>query len=222
MILPQAPYIPIDVASLSAVREILGDTDPNSPVFTDFRLGNAMRDNRRTVLFRDPAYTATGVVPYVLFSGYRGRVPLNLTNVEESLLQPEPDRASYQALPYFRHWDNQSAIIVWRNGVTQHPDDLVFPAQSYSVSYVEGRITFTDSVTNDWESINASCSYYPIYRIARQVLSAHYAQMLQGATSVKLSNDAWSYPSVKERLAMINAVLADFVPKTIRRNKRMY
>lgn len=218
MPLTQTYSLNIDLGVLSTLRSILFDTDETAFQFSDQHLIAALTDNRRTVLFRDPAYTATGIVPYVLFSAFRARVPLNDSNLTDTHLIPDMDGQSYQARPAMRHWDSTSSVIVWRNGVKQDP---TLTNSAYTIDYPAGRVSFTNITLSDWESINASFSYFPLYRIARQLI----AQLIGSNAPIigeKIGLDAWTYAGLMDRLHALDTVLADFAPTVIRRNKRVY
>jgi len=202
----------IDPACVGALREVLDDS--NQTVFSSIRIATAMRDNRRTVMFRDPAYASSGINPYY---SYRGRIPTPANDTETSVLQAEGDLRSYQAKPYFRHWDSNGPVVVWRNGVQKTL------TTDYAVDYAEGRVIFTSDV-QDWETITVTASYYPIYFIARLLLLQQIAsaQGDGGKLSDQAGDDSWTYAAIKDRIQVLDQLTAAMAPRTIRREVKLY
>lgn len=214
----QAAHLTIDPEPLQSLREILGDTDPGVVQFTEQRLIDALRDNRAVVLFRDPGYASSGVNPYLW---YRGKVHVPGTNPDYSLMQAEPDQATFQAQRFVRHWDSQSAVRVWRNGVEKTNSG------DFSINYPEGRITFNNTATNttpvrDWETINCSFAYYRIYHAARMVIATELATAAEYGSTIKLGEDTFNLGGLRDQLYMIDRVIAEMTPPNVRSSRKVY
>lgn len=203
----------IDADALDALRLLLIDTDRNSPTFPTDRLTLALRDNRRTVLFRDPGYAASGVNPYLW---YRGKTHVPESDPDTSQLISEQDKRNFQAPNYFRHWDSNGTVQVWVNGV------LKTISTDYTVDYAQGRVTFTADV-NDWQAVNVTASYFRIYHAARSVLLWRASQ--QGNNLVSWTDgDGVSehYGSIKEAIAAMDAAIGEMTNRNVRFARRMY
>jgi len=189
--------------------------DTSAPyIVSDDKLRTVMRDSRRTVMFRDPAYASSGINPYYT---YRGRIPVPANDTETSVLQAQGDLRTYQAKPYYRHWDANGTVLVWWNGVQKTI------TTDYDVNYLEGRVVFTSDV-QDWEMITVTASYYPVYFISRQILLQQMASAQGGGAKLsdQAGDDKWTYAGIKDRIFALDQMVASMAPRTIRREMKLY
>lgn len=207
----QQTHEQIDAEVIQSLRELLRDTDASNPQYSDALLVDTLRDHRRTVLYRDPGYASSGVNPYLW---YRGKVHVPPTDPDYSLLQAEPDRLTFQAHRFCRHWDSLQPVRVWQNGVAKTL------TTDYTVSFAEGRITFTYTV-NDWETVNASFCYYRLYHAARQCVLGRLSQPTR-LHSWKEGDVAEMYDGLRDLLSALDAMIGEMIPANVRWEKRWY
>ena len=204
----------IDADALNALRAILVDNDPANYAYTDARLVQALRDNRETVMYRNPMFQTPSVYPFPILMYGRGRTPLNKSNTVESHLHPEPGLRAYQAARYCRHWDSQQPASVYQNGV------LKVLTTDYTVDYPEGRVTFVADV-QDYEPVTASYCYYKVYHAAKDCLLWRLAKgnALISWTDADASEH---YGTVKEALQALSYAIGSMSPSTVARRDRVY
>jgi hypothetical protein len=212
--MPQASPITIDSDVYQSLRELLGDTDPAAPLFTEARLTDALRDGRRTVLYRDPAYCGSGVFAFFGATLPRRTVPIPETDLAASTLRAEPGLRSFQAQAPYRHWDSSLLATIWRSG------EMQTLTTDYTLNYAEGRVTFVSDIP-DYEPVNASFCYYPIYRIAKSLLLAKLAAEKQ-IDGERHDTDSYTYEQVETRIRAIDEVLADVSPRNVAVVRRLY
>ncbi len=208
--MPEAEELAVCPYALEDLREILCDTDPDAYTYEDARLEQALRDNRRVYLFRDPGFASSGVNPFLW---YRGKVHVPPTNPDDTLLQAEPGLRCFQAARHVRHWDSEAAVDVWQNGVKKTAET------DYALNHREGRVTFTYDV-HDWETVNASFACYRIYHAARDVLAGDLGRRRE--VSIKLSDNSYTFAPIKDALYALDRLIGNMTPQTVRSGKKLY
>lgn len=209
----------VDPQIIQALREILVDTDSTSQLYSEQRLIEALRVNRVTVRVRDPYLFTAGVYAR---HRYFAPVPVPWSDIPESLLQPEPGGASFQAAPFRRYWDPQqgSNIEVWLLGVKQ-----VYNTD-YTVDWLNGRVTFQNSPSitlpvDDWKPVQAGYSYYRIWHAARQVVAGQVATGRE--VQVRFgSRESVTLASPSEVLKLLDALIAEMSPTTVTWHRKTY
>lgn len=198
-----------DERALKALMNILGDT--SFSIYDASYCRQVLLENRQSYIFRNPAFSSSGINPWLF---YRGQVHVAPTNPDYTLLEAETDGFNYIAHKFVRHWDAGSPPQIWRNGV------LKTITTDYTVDYQNGRVTFLTTVS-DWETVNASFIAYRIYHAAQSVLVAALSGS-NGAVMVKQDNIEYDYGDIKSRLEAIQTMVANNCPANIRIDRKMY
>ncbi len=206
----EAAALTICPYAMGDLRAILADEDASDYAYTAGRLEQALRDNRSTVLFRNPGFASSGVNPFLW---YRGKVHVPPTNPDDSLLQAEAGLRAFQAARHLRHWDSRGTVYVWQNGV------LKTATTDYSVNHREARVTFTYDV-QDWETVNASFSQYRIYHAARDVLMLELGR--KRLVGLKLTDNNYTFADPAEAIRALDTVIANMTPALIKPGKKLY
>lgn len=201
--------VAVDNTSLNALMLILGDAS-----FTTYDSSYCMQvmlEFRQSVIFRNPAYSSSGINPWLF---YRGQVHVAPTNPDYTLLEAEPDGFSFSAHRFTRHWDPSQPPQVWLNGV------LKTITTDYTVDYVNGRVTFLTAIS-DWQTVNASFVTYKIYHAAQQILLSALAGS-QGVMSVEQGDIKYDYGDLRAKLKVVQSIIGNNVPSNLRINRKMY
>ena len=217
---PVLAPLAIDADAIASLRDIL--VDPDATLYPDFTILRALRDNRALMLYRDPVYSSGSIYPFQTILRARQRIPVTPTDPWNSQLLPEPDGKTWQAQPHVRHWDSQTPVYVWMNGVLQTAALYALSADPFAVDFPSGRVQFTYSgllPTYDYQTVNATFAYYKVYDAARQILLGTMGSNAQ--VSIKLS-DVVVGISIKDAIDALDQLIATMQPAAVPVERRLY
>lgn len=209
----------VDPSILASLRELLQDTDSTHFTWTDSRLTEALRVHRETIRVRDPFLFTAGVYAR---HRYFAPVPVPWSDIPETLLQPEPGGASFQAAPFRRYWDPSQGenVEVWVLGVKQQY------GLDYQVDWMNGRVTFQNSPNiqlpvDDWKPVQAGYSYYRMRHAMRDVIAGSLAT--NPVLQVKFgANEAVQQMPASEILKALQVLIAEETPDFIAFQRKTY
>jgi hypothetical protein len=199
----------INEEAITAIRNILGDTDESCPVYAQELIVQILSEQRETIYYRDPKTVSSGFVNY---RGWYGRQHVPSNEHDYSLLQAEPGGYVFTAQRFVRHWDSNIPPVIWLSGSKK------VITTDYTVDYANGRITMV-AQTDDWDVVNASFSYFKIYHAAKQMI------LLSGLSqpiSMEFGDNKYTMLSPESAVKVLDNVIRDMTPQNIKAVSRVY